>query len=164
MSLIAPSPLARFVAVAIVGALAVFATARSGAADVPKGAVIVARSAPTALLIWDASSAVADLVVARNASDASTRTLEVEAIQILVARAPQLRARRVELRVQYAPIGVEGVAYQASTFANATPLLLLSTDRAMIATRHDAWIADIRDGRSPSGLSVKSLGAFPQTQ
>jgi hypothetical protein len=42
--------------------------------------------------------------------------------------------------------------------------LLLSTDRAMIATRHDAWIADIRDGRSPSGLSVKSLGAFPQTQ
>jgi len=164
MSLIAPSPFARFIAFAIVGALAVFASARANATDLPKGAVVVARSAPTALLIWDASSAVADLVVARNASDASTRSLEVDAIRILVARAPQLRARRVELRVQYAPIGVEGVAYQASTFANATPLLLLAADRAMIAPRHDAWIADIRGGRAPSGLSVQSIGAFPQTQ
>ncbi len=153
--------LSRFRVPAIIGAVAVFCTGVAGATDAPKGLVVVARRAPSALLIWDASLAIGDLVVARSGDDASRRSLEVDGIRILAARAPGLRARTVALRVQYAPVGVEGVAYQASTFANATPVMLLRADRSALVAHAGEWIADLDAGRQPPGLSVDSLGALP---
>ena len=88
--------------------------------------------------------------------------LQIDAIDILNARAPALHAKRVELRVQYAATGVVGAAYQASTFANATPLFTLAADRARIGPQHSIWIRDVAAHRRPDGLSVKLLGAFPK--
>jgi hypothetical protein len=64
------------------------------AADLPGGTVVVARSAPTAVFIWDASPAVGDLVVAQQTGDAGMRALEADALAIMAARAPASRARR----------------------------------------------------------------------
>jgi len=54
---------------------------------VPKGTVVVVRSAPNALLIWDASAAVGDLMIARRTGDDGMRELERDGIAIMAARA-----------------------------------------------------------------------------
>jgi hypothetical protein len=163
MSIIAPWGYAPFRALAIMLAVA-SGSASAHAAENPKGIVVLAHSAPTALLIWDASPVVGDLVIARRLGDAGIQALEIDAIHILAARAPGLHAKRVEVRVQYAPTGVVGAAYQASTFANETPILSLAADRALVAAEHQAWIAAVASQRRPQGLTVTMLGAFPSPQ
>jgi len=130
----------------------------------PPGTIVVARSAPDALLIWDASTAVGTLVVARRMGDDGMRALEGDGVAILASRAPRLHAQNVELHVQYSATGVTGAPYQASTFANATQLLVLTAPRALIATRARAWQAAIADHRAPVGLNIRIVGAFPQAQ
>ncbi len=134
------------------------------AAGLPKGNVIVARSAPTALLIWDASAAVGDLVIAQQTGDAGMRALESDAVALMAARAPRLRANTIELHVQYAASGIVGAAYQASTFANATPLMILSAPRALVAKKAQGWMADIDAQRKPAGLDVRMTGSFPHAE
>ncbi len=151
----------RFRFAAIIIAVAVLHGSIAVAADAPAGLVVVARRSPTALLIWDASQAVGTLVVARTSPDASRRSLEADGIRILADRAPRFHTRQIDLRVQYAPVGVEGVAYQASTFANATPVLVLHADRSALISHADAWIADVGAGRQPRGLTVDTVGALP---
>jgi hypothetical protein len=156
-------PSAPFRVTAIVVALAVstFGVAR---ADAPPGTVVVARSAPDALLIWDASLAVGDLIVARRTGDDGLRALESDGVSILAARAQRLHAKSIELRIQYAATGVVGAAYQASTFANATQLLVRTAPRALIGTRAREWQAAIAAHHAPQGLGVRVVGAFPQAQ
>jgi hypothetical protein len=134
------------------------------AAGLPKGNVIVARSMPSALLIWDASAAVADLVIAQNSGDDGMRALESDAIAIMAARAPRLHAERIELRVQYAAGGIVGAAYQAGTFANQTPLLILKTKRLLALSRATQWLGDVAAQRRPAGLEVRTTGQFPHQQ
>jgi hypothetical protein len=134
------------------------------AADQPPGIVIVARRAPTALLIWDASTAVGNLVIARRSGDDGMRALEADAVAIMAAHVPALRAQRIEVRVQYAATGVVGAAYQASTFANATQLATVAAERSLVSSRAVAWQRDLASGRTPHDLSVHVIGAFPQAQ
>jgi hypothetical protein len=82
----------------------------------------------------------------------------------LAARAQRLHAKNVELHVQYSATGVAGAAYQASTFANATQLLVLTAPRASIATHARDWQAAIAAQRAPQGLGIRVVGAFPQAQ
>ncbi len=133
-------------------------------AELPSGNIVVVKSAPNALLIWDASSAVGDLMIARRTGDDGMRALESDGVAILAARAARMHARQMELRIQFAATGVVGAPYQASTFANATQLLVLAAPRATIAARSRAWIADIAAHRTPDGLSVRAVGSFPQSQ
>lgn len=141
-----------------------FATFGTAHGAEPPGTIVVARSAPAALLIWDASSAVGDLVVARRTGDDGMRALEGDGIEILAARAPRLHAKSIELRIQYSATGVVGAPYQASTFANATQLLVLTAPSALVAARARAWQAAIAAHRAPDGLGVRVVGAFPQAQ
>jgi hypothetical protein len=90
--------------------------------------------------------------------------LERDGIAIMAARAPRMTAGRMELRVQYAATGVVGAPYQASTFANATQLLVLTAPRSTIAARSRAWLADVAAHRMPDGLVVRVVGVFPQSQ
>lgn len=141
-----------------------FSTFGAARADMPQGTVVVVRTAPVAMLVWDASPAVGALVVARSTGDDGMRALESDGVSILAARAGRLRANRVELRIQYSGTGVVGAAYQASTFANATQLLVLAAPRALIAARSRNWLAAIAAHRAPAGLDVHAVGAFPQAQ
>jgi hypothetical protein len=156
----APFPL-----VAIILALAFFGSGVAPAdTETSKGAVVVARSAPTMLLIWDASPAVGDLVIAQRTGDQGMRALEGDAIAILGRRAVRSHAARIELHVQYVSGGVVGAAYQASTFANATPLMIISAARPAAATRYREWIGDVVAGRKPPGLDVRITGTFPKSE
>jgi hypothetical protein len=157
-----PSAQYRFGAIAFALALSTMGAVRAD--TLPPGTIVVARSAPAALLVWDASAAVGDLVVARRSGDDGMRALESDGVTIMAARAPRLRAKSVELRIQYSATGVAGAAYQASTFANATQLLVLTAPRALIAARAHAWQAAIASHRAPDGLGVRVVGAFPQPQ
>lgn len=154
---------AQFGAGAIVFAFA-FCTFGVARADSPPGIVVVARSAPAALLIWDASTAVGDLVVARRSGDDGMRALESEGVSILAARAQRMHAKSIELRIQYSATGVAGAAYQASTFADATQLLVLSAPSAAILARARVWQAAIAAHQAPAGLDVRVVGVFPQAQ
>jgi hypothetical protein len=144
-------------AVALLGASGV-------TAEQPRGTVVVARSAPTALFIWDATPAVGDLVVAQQTGDAGMRALEADAVAILAARAPASHARRLEVRVQYDATGIVGAAYNAATFADATPLVVVASDRSAIIAHADAWQRDLASGRMPRALSLRVLSAFPQAR
>jgi hypothetical protein len=157
-----PSAQYKVIAIGLALACSTFGVARADTP--PPGIVVVARSTPVALLIWDASSAVGDLVVARRTGEEGMRALESDGVSILAARAQQLHAQNVELHIQYAATGVAGAAYQASTFADATQLLVLTAPRALIATRARIWRDAIAAHRTPDGLGVRVVGAFPQAQ
>ncbi len=86
--------------------------------------------------------------------------LEIDAID-LSRRARRAARKTVELRVQYVATGVVGAAYNASTFANATPLLVLGADRSRFSPR--CGMDPRCRGASPArGVSVNVLGAFPK--
>jgi len=155
---------ARFFVVTIVGAIAVFPTHACAAEQPPGTVVVVARSVPTALLIWDASTAVGDLVIARETGENGMRELEADAVGILAVYAPALRARRLEIRVQYLAAGIVSAAYQATTFADATPLVILDADRATLLAHAAAWRREVANGHPPSGLSLRLVNPFPSPQ
>jgi hypothetical protein len=133
----------------------------ASALDLPKGTVVVARSQPSALLIWDASPAVGDLVIAQTTGEAGMRALEVDALTILAAHAAGSPARHLDLRAQYAATGIVGAAYQASTFAQATPLVVVGADRTALLANASRWQRMVASGRMPNGLSIHVLGRFP---
>lgn len=133
-------------------------------ADEPKGIVVVARTAPVALLIWDASPAVADLVIAGHSGDDGLRALEAQAVTLLGARAARARAANIELRVQYAPNGIVGAAYNASTFANESPLFVVKAASKAAAAHASAWATAVAAGQRPAGLGLQITGAFPKSQ
>jgi hypothetical protein len=68
----------------------------------------------------------------------------------------------MEVHVQYVATGVVGAAYNAATFANATPLMIVAADRSAIVAHAGAWERDVASGRTPGELSVRVTGAFPQ--
>ncbi len=119
---------------------------------------------PNALLIWDASPAVGDLVIARQTGDAGMRALEADAVAILAAHAAASRAKHLDVRVQYAATGIVGAAYNATTFANATPLVIVGADRSLLLAHAEAWQRSLADGNVPAGLSVHVTGTFPAPQ
>jgi len=147
----------------IIEAVAAFPASAAPTAT-PKGIVVVARLQPTAVLIWDASATVGDLVVAQQTGDAGMRALEADSVDVLASRAPALHAARIEIHAQYAATGIVGAAYNASTFANATPLVRVSADRSAIIAHAAAWARDLRQGRAPAGLTIEVTGSFPQSQ
>jgi len=147
----------------LVGAFALSAAVATDA-GLPKGTVIVARSAPTNVLIWDASPAVGDLVVARQTGAIAMHSLTVDALAIMVARAAQTRAQRIEVRVQFVATGVAGAPYDAATFADATPLLIVSAERSAIIAHARAWQRELARDRTPNGLLVHVTGTFPQSR
>jgi hypothetical protein len=149
---------------AIIGAVALSGAAATTNAGLPKGTVVVARSTPTNVLIWDASPAVGDLVVARQSGDVAMRSLTADALAIMIARAPRSRARRLEVRVQFVALGVAGAAYDAATFADATPLLIVAADRSAIIAHARTWQRELASDRTPSGLFVHVTGTFPKSR
>jgi hypothetical protein len=82
----------------------------------------------------------------------------------MVARAPRSRARRIEVRVQFVATGVAGAAYDAATFADATPLLIVAADRSAIVAHAQAWQRELANDRTPSALSVRVTGTFPKSR
>jgi hypothetical protein len=82
----------------------------------------------------------------------------------MLAHAAALPAKRITLRAQYAPTGVVGAAYNASTFANATPLFTIAADRALISSHAARWKDDLAHGRTPHDVTLHPLGTFPQPQ
>ncbi len=143
-------------------AAAAACTLPAAAADaLPKGTVIVAKTAPEALLVWDASPAVADLVQAKTAEPDGLHALESDALQILAARAASLRAKRVQLRVVYTRSGAVSAVYNAATFAGVERVMVLSAARDDIASHAAAWQAAARTGAATPGLTVTVSGKLP---
>jgi hypothetical protein len=163
MSFMRRSACSRILLAIIIGAIATSPLA-AATLEQPKGIVVVARSMPNALLIWDASSAVGDLVVARQTGDAGMHALEADAIAILASHASTSRAKHLEVRVQYAATGIVGAAYNATTFANATPLVIVGADREPLLARAEAWQRMLASGTVPGAVSVRVVGVFPTPQ
>ena len=144
--------------------LAFFVPAGGVFAETSSGTVVVAKTAPDALFMWDASPVVADLVIAQKAPDAGMRDLEIAAIKILAARAPNMRANQLEIRAGYAATGVVGAAYQAATFANASPLFTIRAKRTDVLAHAKQWESDLAAGRAPKAASIVETGKFPHAQ
>jgi hypothetical protein len=136
----------------------------AAAEGAPKGVVVVARRTPSALLIWDASAAVGDLMVARQSGEDGMRALEADAVDVLAQHASSLAAARIAVRVQYVATGVVGAAYNAETFAQATTLMTVSADRTAVLNHASTWRTAVLAGHPPAGLTIERTGVFPTPQ
>jgi hypothetical protein len=152
----------------IVAALAACACIASGtivnAEDGPKGTVIMAKAAPKALLIWNASPAVADLVTGNQLGDDGLRELESDGVGILANRASSLKATRMELRIIYEQSGAVSPVYGTATFAGYEHVLTLVAARADIERNAEEWMKEISGGTAPRGLDIVVTGKLPPPQ
>lgn len=134
------------------------------AADTPKGSVLVARTEPDAILIWDATPAVVDLVSAKRGQDAALRTLESDAVAILAERAPQLKASKVSIRIVYQKIGAVNPAYGNATLASVERLATVSAKRDDIVKHAKDYETALTAGNVPSDVTVNVTGKLPPMQ
>ena len=127
----------------------------------PKGSIVLAKTSPSALLIWDASPVVADLVADKTPDSQALRLLTADAIELLHERAASLTAKTVELRVVYTRSGAISPAYGAPTFAGVERVMVIDASRADALARADQWKKAARDGAPTPGLTVKITGSMP---
>lgn len=137
----------------------------AGAQNVlPKGNVVVAKTAPEMLLIWDASPVIADLVAAKTPEQAARKTLLDDAIVILQSHAATAKASQLELRITYARSGAVSPVYGAATFAGVERVEVLDASRPALLAQAASWRKAVRDGTPTPGLTVKITGQLPPLQ
>lgn len=128
----------------------------------PRGTVVVTRSQPDALLLWDASPAVADLIAAKTASVQSLSTLESEAMQIAAQRAPQLsHAGNVTVEVFFAQTKYISPAFPDAVYAGTVRLFSISCPVAEAAQNGARYADELAHGIVPSGVNIVVSGKLP---
>lgn len=125
------------------------------------GGVVVARTSGDAVLIWDASSVVADLHDRKVPNDEALRQVEYHAAQLLIANAPTLKAARtVTLQVVYPRKPEFNPQYNADVLTSVERLMSLEATKDALRGQH-GWLEDIRAGTAPQGLTITITGQLP---
>lgn len=127
----------------------------------PKGTVVLAKTSPDALLIWDASPELADMIAAKQPDDQILKTLEADALTILAERAKSLSSGNIALRVVYQRSGAVSPAYGAPTFAGVERLFIMEAKRTDVAPQESAWRSALQSGSTAHGLTVTMTGKLP---
>jgi hypothetical protein len=125
------------------------------------GGVVVARMSGDAVLIWDASSVVADLHNRKVPNDEALRQVEYQAAQLLIANAPSLKgARTVTLQVVYPRKPEFNPQYNADVLTSVERLMSLEATKDAVQGQH-GWLEDIRAAKAPQGLTITITGQLP---
>lgn len=129
--------------------------------DLPKGNVVIAKTHPDAVLIWDATPRVLDLVNTKTLGDAGVRALELDALHVLEARAKTLSAPSVQLRIVYTRTGEMNPLYGTPSFAGVERVAVLAAKRNDILRDGTSWESSLKTGSVPKGLDVTVTGKLP---
>jgi hypothetical protein len=149
-------------ALAACSALVLAAPAVRAQNAAPQGTVVVTRSAPDALLLWDASSAVTALQTAKTAPAAGIASLEAEAMRIAVLHAPDVpNAKTVTVQIFYANTTYVNPTYPTAVYAGTVRLLSLTSSLADIVRSGGRLAETLERGTIPPEVSVVVQGALP---
>ena len=131
----------------------------------PQGAVTLAKTTPDALLIWDATPAVAALRKARTDPRVGLAQLEAGAMSIALARAASLtHSTNVSVRVLYEMTGDVSPVYHSATFEGVERLLTVTATRSDILANGAAYAEQLERGTIPAAVKVSISGALPPQQ
>ena len=143
-------------------ALAVAPGAPAAADDAVPGHAIVARTAPDALVIWDATADVTSIVKDKVSDTDAASRLERDALRVLASTADRLkRAKTVTVRVIYNKTGDVSPVYGSPTFAGVERFANLTVDAADVSGDKDKW-RDLSDKAPvPAWVAFKIVGSLP---
>ena len=133
----------------------------AAAAELPKGHVMLAKTQPKIVLIWDATPAVADLVDAKKSPDDMLRALEANAIEIMAARPEGRPSQGMSIRVVYQRTAALNPAYASATLQGVEKLFTIDAPRADVVKNAHAWKDQLAGGSTPMGLTVTITGKLP---
>jgi hypothetical protein len=145
-------------------ALALLLLGSSGAAraDEVPGTAILARTGTDALIIWDATPAIAAIVAGNVSDDAGMRRLESDAVTIASAHAKDLTAAKtISVRITYAKTGAVSPVYGSATFAGVERVATISIPRTLVIGDIKRTESSISDGKIPAGITIVVSGKLP---
>jgi hypothetical protein len=132
------------------------------AADLPAGTVVLAKSSPDALLLWDSSPVLAKLVGDKVGEAKALSALESDAVTIASQRAAKLTtAKTVTVQVIYSMTGAVSPVYNTATFAGVEKVLTVSGAPADLVKNGTAYAASLAQGTVPAAVKVSVTGKLP---
>jgi len=158
--------MSRTLAIPLVAFAAIIGTASlAEAADVRPiaGPVILAKAAPTATYLWDATAYLAQLANDHVWGDDGLRAAEATATAALAARASDVESKDMSISVIYKRSGL-GPSYGSATFADQQKLFELHVDRAFVEKAGNGLARSVADGKQPAQIKITVIGALPEAQ
>jgi hypothetical protein len=158
-------PIARLIAAACI----VFAL---GARPVPAedaavpGNVVVARTSGDALVIWDASPEVAELVGERASDERASTKLERDALRVAAQSLGKIEksANTLSVRIIYTKTGAVSPVYGAATFAGVERYATLELPLKDALADRDHWKTLDAKAPLPKWIALKVTGQLPPRQ
>ena len=129
----------------------------------PSGHVVLARTGPAALVLWDATQEVTDIVKTKTPDAQANDRLERGALRALKSTFANLKgSKTITIRITYAMTGAVSPQYGQATFAGIERYANLSVDVAALKDDHDKWAeASVGNGPLPDFASLKIVGTLP---
>ncbi|HYW54203.1 MAG TPA: hypothetical protein VE826_09545 [Dongiaceae bacterium] len=146
---------------ALTGALCVaLAGVPAYADDAPKGNVMLAKTQPNVVLIWDATPQLVELLNAKKPSDDTLHALEADALAIMAERAKPA-TETVTIRVVYNRTSEVNKAYVSATLQGVEKLFTMAAPRAEVLKNAAAWKSQLAGGSTPKGVVLTVTGKLP---
>ncbi len=151
---------------AVFGTSLIFPSSPARAANVLQavpGTVIVGRIRGNALLLFDCTRELTDLVARKADSGSMIREIEGNAVRAMAQKRSifQKTASTMTIRVIYNRIGAINPAYGTPTLEGVERLMTLSAPTRDVAKQASRWIDDISSGKQRKGLKVTIEGKVP---
>ena len=132
------------------------------AADLPEGTIVLAKTTPDALVLWDSSPVLAKLLADRAGETAALAALESDAMLIATQRSTALTSSKtLTVSVIYSKTGAVSPVYNTPTFAGVEKLLTVSGSPADIAKNGAAYATELSQGTVPPAIRVTVTGKLP---
>lgn len=125
----------------------------------PIGTVVVAKVTGSAVIIWDATPFVAQIVSQKKSNDDGLRATELQALKILLDKAAVLeQAQSVTVDVTYTKSGAVSPAYGSATFAGVEHVFSLTAPRSSLVSNRKNLEAG---GKLPADFKLTISGKLP---
>jgi len=128
----------------------------------PQGNIAVARARGDAMVIWDATQALTDLVATKASKKDVINRLTSDAALVFGTEALRLKryAKTVSVIVLYTKTGAISPTYHVATFEGVERLLVFKAPSRASGQAH-AWASQLLRGVMPRGAFVAVVGQLP---
>ena len=132
------------------------------AASEPAGTIVVAKPDGDALILWDVTTLVAEIVSEKTPRDEALRDLESQAVGVMSSRVTALKsAQTISVRVIYLRTGDINPAYRAATLAGVEKVVTIKAPVSKVNAQSAVWAKELKDGKVPSDITVSVTGKLP---
>lgn len=124
--------------------------------------VVLARTGASALVLWNATPFVADIVAKRVDDAAANDVLERGALRAAALEMPSLRnAKTIDVRILYDKRGDVSPVYGSETFAGVERYAVVRLDAAKARADADRWRELDPHHPIPAWISYRLVGSLP---